>query len=406
MNAPHLPSPLAAVDMAPKDPILGVTETFVADQNPQKVNLGVGVYYDDNGKVPLLECVRRAEDSRVKSGAPKSYLPIDGLAAYDRVVRELVFGPSSIAVKENRVVTIQALGGTGGLKIGADFLRQISPGATVRITEPSWENHRALFEGAGFTVREYPYYDPKTHGLNFAGMLGALKKMPAGAIAVLHSCCHNPTGVDLTQDQWKQVLEVIQARGIVPFLDLAYQGFADGTDADAYAPRLFAEATQPVFLSSSFSKSFSLYGERVGAFSLVAASADEAARALSHLKRIVRANYSNPPTHGSDIVARVLTDPELRSLWEQELGGMRERIKAMRSALADGIQWRVPGSDFSFVLRQRGMFSYSGLSKEQVARLRGEFSIYAIDSGRICVAALNGKNVDYVADAIARVIRS
>ena len=405
MNAPHPPSPLASVEMAPKDPILGVTEAYVADQNQHKVNLGVGVYTDDNGKVPLLESVRRAEESRVKSGTPKSYLPIDGIAAYDLAVQELVFGKESEAVKAKRIVTVQALGGTGGLKIGADFLRQISPGAAVWISEPSWENHRALFEGAGFAVKEYPYYDPKTHGLNFDGMLGALKKLPAGAIAVLHSCCHNPTGVDLTQDQWKQVLEVVQSRGIVPFLDLAYQGFADGTDADAYAPRLFAEATQPVFLSSSFSKSFSLYGERVGALSVIAGSAEEAARVLSNLKRVVRANYSNPPTHGSDIVARVLTNPELRALWEQELGGMRDRIKAMRRALVDGIHNRAPGADFSFVLKQRGMFSYSGLTQAQVARLRVEFSIYAIETGRICVAALTSKNIDYVADAIARVIR-
>ena len=400
MNAPHSPSPLAAVAMAPKDPILGVTESYVADKNPNKVNLGVGVYYDDNGKVPLLECVRRAEDSRVKSGSPKSYLPIDGIAAYDKAVQELVFGS-----EKKNTVTVQALGGTGGLKIGADFLRQISPAATVWISEPSWENHRALFEGAGFAVKEYPYYDPKTHGLNFEGMLGALKKLPAGAIVVLHSCCHNPTGVDLSKENWNSILETVQSRGIVPFLDLAYQGFADGIDADAYAPRLFAEATQPVFLSSSFSKSFSLYGERVGALSVVTGGSDEAARVLSHLKRVVRSNYSNPPTHGSDIVARVLTTPELRSLWEQELGAMRDRIKAMRKALVDGIQRRVPGADFSFVLKQRGMFSYSGLTREQVLRLRSEYSIYTIETGRICVAALTTKNIDYVADAIAKVIK-
>ena len=403
MNAPHLPhapSPLAAVAMAPKDPILGVTETFVADRNPHKVNLGVGVYYDDNGKVPLLECVRRAEDVRVKSGAPKSYLPIDGIAAYDRAVQHLVFSKES-----TNIVTVQALGGTGGLRIGADFLRQISPAATVWISEPSWENHRALFESAGFPVKEYPYYDPKTHGLNFEGMLGALKKLPAGAIVVLHSCCHNPTGVDLSKENWVSILETIQARGLIPFLDLAYQGFADGTDADAYAPRLFAEAMQPVFLSSSFSKSFSLYGERVGALSVVTGSSDEAARVLSQLKRLARTNYSNPPTHGADIVTRILTNAELRALWEQELGVMRERIKAMRKALVDGIHRRVSGADFSFVLQQRGMFSYSGLTREQVLRLRSEYSIYTIETGRICVAALTGKNIDYVADAIAKVIQ-
>ena len=273
------------------------------------------------------------------------------------------------------------------------------------ISEPSWENHRQLFEGTGFAVLSYPYYDPRTHGLDFDAMLGALGKLPSGSIVVLHSCCHNPTGVDLTQEQWQKVLEVVRGRGLLPFLDLAYQGFADGVDADAYAPRLFAQSMQPVFLSSSFSKSFSLYGERVGATSVVTASAEEAARVLSQLKRVVRANYSNPPTHGSDIVARVLGTPELRALWDRELGAMRERIKTMREALVDGVHKRVPGADFSFILRQRGMFSYSGLGKEQVGRLRSEFSIYAIDTGRICVAALTSRNIDYVADAIAKVIR-
>jgi len=405
MNAPHSPSLLAAVPMAPKDPILGITELFVADQNPGKVNLGVGVYYDENGKVPLLECVRRAEQQRVQSGAPKPYLPIDGLQAYDQAVQALVFGADAPALKDKRAITVQALGGTGGLKIGADFLRLLSPGAQVWISEPSWENHRALFEGAGFKVGTYPYFDPATRGLRFEPMLAALNGLPAGDIVVLHSCCHNPTGVDLAPEQWQKVLAVVRSRGLVPFLDLAYQGFGDSIDADAYAARLFAGAASPVFLSSSFSKSLSLYGERVGAFSLVAGSADEAARALSQVKRIVRANYSNPPTHGSDIVARVLTTPELRALWEQELGGMRERIKAMRKALADGIGKRVPGADWSFVLRQNGLFSYTGLTKAQVERLRAEYSIYAIETGRICVAALNAKNIDYVAEAIARVLR-
>jgi len=391
--------------MAPGDPILGVTEAFLADATPRKVNLGVGVYYDDDGRVPLLECVRRAEAQRVASGAPKSYLPIDGLAAYDRAVQALVFGPASRAVKEGRVVTVQSLGGTGGLKIGADFLKQLSPRATVWISNPSWENHQALFEAAGFTVKAYPYYDPKTRWLDFEGMLGTLQGAARGSVAVLHACCHNPTGVDLSQDQWRKVLEVVQSRGLIPFLDLAYQGFGDGVDEDAFAARLFGEATTPVFLSSSFSKSFSLYGERVGAFSVVCGDADEAKRVLSQLKRVVRTNYSNPPTHGSDIVARVLTTPELRAQWEKDVGGMRERIKRLRAALVEGIQKRVPEADFSFVLRQRGMFSYSGLSKEQVGRLRKEFSIYAIDTGRICVAALSTKNVDYVADAVAQVIR-
>jgi len=327
MNAPHSPSPLASVPMAPRDPILGVTEVYVADQNPKKVNLGVGVYYDDAGKVPLLECVRLAEQQRVQTGAPKPYLPIDGLQAYDQAVQALVFGKDAPVLQEKRVVTVQALGGTGGLRIGADFLKQISPDATVWISDPSWENHRALFEAAGFKVQTYPYYDPATRGLKFEAMLAALQAIPAGSIVVLHSCCHNPTGVDLEQAQWRQVLAAVQARGLVPFLDLAYQGFADGIDADAFAPRLFAAAMSPIFLSSSFSKSVSLYGERVGAFSLVAGSADEAARALSQVKRLVRTNYSNPPTHGGDIVARVLNTPELRAQWDREVGAMRGRIK-------------------------------------------------------------------------------
>jgi aromatic-amino-acid transaminase len=405
MNAPHAPSLLASVTMAPGDPILGVTEVFVADRNPKKVNLGVGVYYDDQGKVPLLECVQRAERERVQSGTPKSYLPIDGLQSYDQAVQALVFGASAPLLKEKRVLTVQALGGTGGLKIGADFLKQLAPEAQVWISEPSWENHRALFEAAGFEVRAYPYYDPATRGLKFEAMLSALQALPAGSIAVLHSCCHNPTGVDLSEEQWQKVLAVVRSRGLVPFLDLAYQGFGDGIDVDAHAPRLFAGAMSPIFLSSSFSKSLSLYGERIGAFSLVAGSADEAARALSQVKRVVRTNYSNPPTHGGDIVARVLTTPELRALWERELGGMRERIKQMRKALAEGVQKRVPGADYSFVVKQRGLFSYTGLSKAQVERLRTEYSIYAIDTGRVCVAALNSGNIDYVADAIAKVIR-
>jgi len=393
---------LAAVQMAPRDPILGVTETFVADTNPNKINLGVGVYCDDNGKVPLLECVRRAERQQVEAAPAHSYLPIDGLQSYDRAVMELVFGAE--AAKSGRIITVQALGGTGGLKIGADFLRRLAPEAQVWISEPSWENHRALFENAGFKVNTYPYYQAKTRGLDFAGMLAALEHLSEGSIVVLHACCHNPTGVDLSREQWQQVLDVVKRRELVPFIDLAYQGFGDGIDADGYAARLFAESYSPVFVSSSFSKSFSLYGERVGAFSLLAGSADEAARALSQIKRLVRTNYSNPPTHGGKIVATVLANPELRTQWEQELAGMRDRIKAMREALVEKIRTRAPDADFGFILEQRGMFSYTGLTKAQVERLRTEFSVYAIDTGRICVAALNSKNVDYAAEAIAKVI--
>jgi aromatic-amino-acid transaminase len=398
-------SPLARVDLAPRDPILGLTEIYLADTNPKKVNLGVGVYYGEDGKVPLLECVRRAEQELARNAVPRAYLPIDGLPAYDKAVQSLVFGAGAAAIREKRVVTVQALGGTGGLKIGADFLRRLLPEAQVWISDPSWENHRALFENAGFKVNAYPYYDPATHGVNFSGMLATLKSLPAGAIVVLHACCHNPTGVDLTADQWTEVIDTVAARGLLPFLDIAYQGFGDNLDADGDAVRRFAEAGGPVFVANSFSKSFSLYGERVGALSVVAGSADEAARVLSQLKRIIRTNYSNPPTHGGKVVATVLESAELRALWEQELGQMRERIRRMRQALVEKIQSRANGADFGFVVRQRGMFSYSGLSREQVVALREKYSVYAIETGRICVAALNNANIDYVADAIAEVIR-
>jgi aromatic-amino-acid transaminase len=404
MNAPQSPSVLSQVPMAPKDPILGVTETFNTDRNPSKVNLGVGIYYDDNGKVPVLECVRRAEAQLAETVAPRAYLPIDGIPAYDNAVQELVFGKDSAAIKDKRIVTVQALGGTGGLRIGADFLKRIVPSAQVWISDPSWENHQALFEASGFAVKAYAYYDATSHGVKFAEMISTLQSLSAGAVVVLHVCCHNPTGVDLAGEQWTRVLETVKSRGLIPFLDIAYQGFADGIDADAEPVRRFAAAGGPVFVSSSFSKSLSLYGERIGAFSLVADTTDEAARALSQLKRLVRTNYSNPPTHGGKVATTVLTTPELHALWEKELGGMRDRIREMRRQFVEKLREKSPHRDFGFVMRQRGMFSYSGLTKDQVTRLREEFSVYAIDTGRICVAALNTKNIDYVVNAVAKVI--
>jgi len=405
MNAPAAPSVLATVELAPRDPIMGVTEAFNADPNPRKVNLGVGVYVDDTGKVPLLECVRRAEREIADNPSPRSYLPIDGIPAYDREVRALLFGADADVVKSGLAVTVQALGGTGALKVGADFLRRFATGAQVWISNPSWENHRALFEGAGFTVNTYPYYDAPTRGLDFAGMRGALEKLPPGAIVVLHACCHNPTGVDPTPQQWDEIIAIVRGRALVPYVDLAYQGFADGIDADASVARKFAATPGPLLVSSSFSKSFSLYGERVGALSVVAGDKDEAARVLSQLKRIIRANYSNPPTHGGKIVTTVLCSPELRALWEAELATMRDRIKLMRATLVERLHGRVPGADFRYMLTQRGMFSYSGLTKAQVQTLCEEFSVYAIDTGRICVAALNTRNVADVAAAIASAIR-
>jgi len=404
MSQSHPATLLSAIEMAPRDPILGITEAFNADKNPNKVNLGVGVYYDDNGKVPLLECVRKAETQLMEKATPRTYLPIEGLAAYDKAVQELVFGADSAVVQEKRAITVQALGGTGALKLGADFLKRFSPNSQVWISDPSWENHRALFESAGFTVNNYPYYDAATRGVNFDGMLAALKEMPAGAVVVLHACCHNPTGADLTEAQWTDVIKVVTERGLIPFLDMAYQGFGDGIAEDGKVVRRFADAGGPLFVSNSFSKSFSLYGERVGALSIVAASAEEAGRVLSQLKRVVRTNYSNPPIHGSQVVATVLSTPELRTQWEEELAGMRVRIREMRQALVEKLKAKAPGQDFDFVIKQRGMFSYSGLTKAQVERLRAEFSVYAVDTGRICVAALNSRNIDAVVDAIGKVL--
>ncbi|WP_305857022.1 amino acid aminotransferase [Balneatrix alpica] len=395
----------AQVEMAPRDPILGLNEAFNADTRTTKVNLGVGVYYDEAGKIPLLKAVQQAEQQRVAQQAPRSYLPIEGVAAYDQAVQKLLFGADSALLQAGRVVTTQALGGTGALKIGADYLKRLLPGAKVAISNPSWENHRALFESAGFEVVNYSYYDATTQGVNEAGMLADLAALPAGSIVVLHACCHNPTGVDLDLAGWQKVLEVVKERQLVPFLDIAYQGFGAGIDEDAFAVRLFAESGLNFLVSSSFSKSFSLYGERVGALSLVTANAEESSRVLSQVKRVIRTNYSNPPTHGAMVVATVLNSAELRELWEDELAQMRERIKAMREAMVRKLAEQGAARDFSFVARQRGMFSYSGLTAEQVERLKNEFGIYAVSSGRICVAALNDGNIDAVTAAIAAVTR-
>lgn len=393
----------SSVELAPRDPILGLNEAFAADSRTGKVNLGVGVYYDAEGRIPLLRAVREAERMRIEAAQPRGYLPIDGLAAYDQAVQKLLFGADSAEVAAGRVVTAQSLGGTGALKVGADFLKRLLPEAKVAISDPSWANHRAIFEGAGFEVVSYPYYDAATHGVNFGGMLDGLRALERGSIVILHACCHNPTGVDLSMEQWAQVIEVLRERELVPFMDIAYQGFGDGNDEDAASVRLCAASGLPLFVANSFSKSFSLYGERVGALSVVTGDADEAKRVQSQLKRLIRANYSNPPTHGATLVATVLNTPELHAQWVEELGGMRERIRTMRSGLVERIAAHGAQGDYSFIERQRGMFSYSGLTREQVERLREEFGIYAVGSGRICVAALNDANLDGVAAAIAAV---
>ncbi len=390
----------ANVPELPRDPILGLTEAFVADKDPARVNLGVGVYQDENGKTPLLACVKLAEEALLAKAAPHSYAPIDGLPGYNSAVAKMVFADSADLA---HVATVQALGGTGALKLGAELLRVASPQAKVWISDPSWENHRALFTGAGFTVETYPYYGADGE-LDFAGMIAALSMIPSGDIVLLHACCHNPTGLDLSQEQWRQIAGIVRERGLTPFLDTAYMGFAEGLDADAFSVRLFAADGGPLFVSFSFSKSLSLYGERVGALSVVAASAAERARVLSQIKRIARITYSSPASHGAAAAALVLADPTLRKQWVDELGAMRARIKLMRALLAEKLAELLPGRDFSYIIRQNGMFSYSRLTAPQAIALREKYSVYALDSGRICVAALNGKNIDQVAKCIAKVM--
>ncbi|MFA5596243.1 MAG: amino acid aminotransferase [Pusillimonas sp.] len=393
-----------AVELAPRDPILGLNEQYNTDTRTEKVNLGVGVYYDDEGRIPLLKAVQQAEAQRIQAAAARGYLPIEGLATYNKGAQTLLLGKDSEITAAGRALTVQTLGGTGALKIGADFLKQISPDAKVVISNPSWENHRALFERAGFVVENYPYYNAETHGLDFEGMVAALKALPKGTIVVLHACCHNPTGVDPTAAQWQEIAATVKEAGLVPFLDIAYQGFGDGLEEDAAVVRMFAAMGMTMLVSSSFSKSFSLYGERVGALTLICSSKDENARVLSQIKRVVRTNYSNPPTHGGTVVSAVLNTPELYALWVDELGQMRNRIRDMRAQLVQKLKDHGVKQDFDFVLAQRGMFSYSGLTAAQVDALRDKHGVYAVGSGRICVAALNSRNIDYVAKAIANVI--
>ena len=397
----------SAVELAPRDPILGLNEQFAADTNPKKVNLGVGVYFDDNGKLPLLKCVQQAENAMMQAPKARGYLPIDGIAAYDKAVQSLVFGETSEPFTSGRVATVQGLGGTGGLKIGADFLKRMSPNAKVLISDPSWENHRALFTNAGFTVETYAYYDAAKRsegGINFAGMLADLNAAAAGTVVLLHACCHNPTGYDITAAQWDEVIAVIKAKNLTAYLDMAYQGFGYGIAEDGAVIAKFVAAGLDFLVSTSFSKSFSLYGERVGALSVVCSSKDEATRVLSQLKIVIRTNYSNPPTHGASVCAAVLTTPALRALWEEELAEMRVRIKAMRTGLVDGLKAAGVKQDMSFITQQIGMFSYSGLSKDQMARLRTEFGIYGVDTGRLAISALNTKNLGYVCESIAKVM--
>ena len=394
----------SAVEMAPRDPILGLNEQFASDTNPNKVNLGVGVYFDDNGKLPLLQCVQAAEKALMDKPTARGYLPIDGIAAYDAAVKGLVFGADSEPVKSGRVATVQTLGGTGGLKIGADFIKRLNPKAKVLISDPSWENHLALFTNAGFEVGTYRYYDAAKRGINFEGMLADISAAAPGTVILLHACCHNPTGYDINAAQWDQVVAAIKANKLVTFLDMAYQGFGHGIAEDGAVIGKFVASGMDFFVSTSFSKSFSLYGERVGGLSVLCENKAEADRVLSQLKIVIRTNYSNPPTHGGAVVAAVLNNPELRAVWEKELGEMRQRIKLMRSKLVEGLKAAGVKQNMDFIIEQIGMFSYSGLNKDQMVRLRNEFGVYGTDTGRMCVAALNSKNIAHVCQSIAKVM--
>jgi aromatic-amino-acid transaminase len=392
------------VDAYAGDPILSLVEAYQKDANPAKVNLSIGVYTDDDGKLPVMQSVKQAEAARLQNAGPRPYLPMEGAANYRLAIQHLLFGVDSGLVDSGRVATIQTLGGSGGLKVGGDFLKRYFAGSDVWVSDPTWDNHRAMFEGAGFKVNTYPYYDAATGGLNFDGMMSTLNTLPSKSIVLLHACCHNPTGVDLSQAQWREVASVVRERGLLPYMDIAYQGFGDGVEEDAFAVRLFATMGITFFVANSFSKSFSLYGERVGGLSVVCESKPEADLVLGQLKFAIRKNYSSPPTHGSQLVAAVLQTPELRAQWQAELQAMCVRIKHMREQLRQQVAAKVAGRNLDYFTTQRGMFSYTGLTPEQVDRLRTEFGVYLVRTGRMCVAGLTNKNIGYVADSFSKVL--
>ena len=386
------------------DPILSLNEDFQKDPRPNKINLSIGIYFDDSGRIPVMDSVKQAEQRVVAKGGPKPYLPIEGAANFRTAVQQILFGADHEAVTSGRIATIQSVGSSGGLKVGADFIATHFKGSQVWVSDPTWDNHRSMFEGAGLAVNTYPYYDAATGGVKFAQMLATLRGLPARSIVLLHACCHNPTGVDLDAAQWDELIPVLRERELIPYLDLAYQGFGDGIEADAYAVRALASAGVSFFIANSFSKSMSVYGERCGALSVVCPNAHEAALVLGQMKFTVRRNYSSPPIHGGQIVAAVLTDPALRPNWEAELGAMRERILAMRKKLHGVLCAKVPGRNFDYFLTQRGMFSYTGMTTAQVDALRETHAVYMVRSGRICVAGLNNSNVEATAVAMAAVL--
>lgn len=394
------------VALAPRDPILGLADVFKADPNPNKVDLTIGVYTDEAGKIPVLKSVARVQDQLAQEHQPKGYLPIDGLASYNRHVQALYFGAHE-AVSSGRIATVQSLGGTGALKLGADFLYTLVPDAAVLISDPTWANHHAIFKGAGFkNVGTYPYYDAIAKGVKFDALMEALRQARPNSIVVLHACCHNPTGYDMTSEQWDAVLAVVQKNGLIPFLDIAYQGFGDGFEQDGFVVQKLLALGVNFFAASSFSKIFSMYGERIGALSVVCDTQDEAQRVLSQIKQLVRSNYSNPPTCAAQIISVVLDDVALRQQWLLELDDMCQRVRLLRESLVSKLEGVGVQMDMGFIGKQKGMFSYTGLTKEQMLRIRSEFGIYGTDAGRICVASLNAGNLDYVAASIAKVVNS
>ncbi|MCI3206138.1 MULTISPECIES: amino acid aminotransferase [Pandoraea] len=392
------------IDAYPGDPILSLNENFAKDPRTNKVNLSIGIYYDDAGRLQVMNAVRQAEALLLAEVGPKPYLPMAGFANFRDAVQGLVFGEDSPARKNGSIATVQTLGGSGALKVGADFIKRYFPDSQVWVSDPTWDNHRFIFERAGFTVNTYPYYDEATGGLQFEAMVDAIDKLPARSVVLLHACCHNPTGVDLNDAQWVQLIEVIKQRELLPFVDMAYQGFGSGIDADAFVIRELARQGLPAFVANSFSKNFSLYGERCGGLSVICESSEAADRVLGQLTSAVRSNYSNPPTHGAKIVAKVLSTPELRKSWEDELSAMCQRITRMRGAIHEGLRGHVPDNMLTRYLEQRGMFTYTGLTAAQVDVLRETHGVYLIRSGRMCVAGLNESNVAVVAESIAKVL--
>jgi len=386
------------------DPILALVEVFNADPRAHKVNLSIGIYFDEQGRIPVMRAVQLAEARVVAQGGPKPYLPIEGAANFRQAVQQLLFGAGHEVLASGRVATIQSVGSSGGLKVGADFIKRWFPRSEVWVSDPTWDNHRSMFEGAGIAVHSYPYYGAADGGVRFEAMVDTLKTLPSGSVVLLHACCHNPTGVDLSRAQWDALIPLLTQRGLVPYLDLAYQGFGDGIEEDAYAVRKLADAGASFFVANSFSKSMSVYGERCGALSVICPDARQAENVLGQLKFAVRRNYSSPPIHGGQIVAHVLADVDLRPMWEAELAAMRLRILSMRRVLHEVISAKLPGRDFGYFLSQRGMFSYTGLSAAQVDRLREQYAVYLVRSGRICVAGLNEGNVERSAQAMAEVM--